>query len=334
MNSALELIDVMERFSGKRILIIGDLMIDHYILGDVNRISPEAPIPIVDASSYVFKLGGAANVVNCIINMGGEPLPIGVVGNDDFGRWMIHQLKSSGVKEACLLISKDRPTTTKTRIVVKGQHLMRVDHEKRNPIDSELMKQIISFVKDKMSDIDGVIISDYEKGVVTINLLGKLIPLLKKLDVCIVADARAGNLLHYSGATVVRTNVTYSSMATGINLINETSLRNIGLNLLAHLQCEAVVITRGRNGMSIFEKNGGLTHIPATKEVAKDITGAGDVVVSTFTLAMVSGATVIDAAKLANCAAGIKVITPGTVTVSADKLKDWLIRNDSLFCFR
>lgn len=333
MNTTLNLIDVIERFSGKRILIIGDLMVDHYILGDVNRISPEAPISIVDVSSYGFKLGGAANVVNCISNMGGEPLPVGVIGNDDFGRWIISELESRGVREACLLVSQDRPTTTKTRIIVKGQHLMRIDHEKRTPINHKLVEQIIAFIKDNLGDIDGVIFSDYEKGVVTIDLLGKLIPLLKKLDVCIVADAKAVNLPYYTGVDVVRTNITNSSRVTGINLINETSLRNIGINLLEHLQCESVVITRGRDGMSVFEKNGRLTHIPATKEIARDITGAGDVVISTFTLAMASGATVIEAAKLANYAAGIKVTTSGTVTVSAAMLKDWLSKNTSLLCF-
>jgi len=334
MDSALSLVNVMERFSGKRILIIGDLMVDHYILGNVNRISPEAPILVVDASSYIYKLGGAANVVNCVINMGGEPLPVGVVGADDFGRWIMDELENRGVTDSCLLVSQDRPTTTKTRIVVKGQHLMRVDHEKRDPIDSDLMKHIITFVKDNVDDIDGVIFSDYEKGVVTTNLLGKLIPLFKTLDVCVVADAKAGNLPHYNGVTVVRTNIANSSMATGITFINETSLRNIGLNLLAHLKCEAVVITRGRNGLSVFEKNGGLTQIPATKEIAKDITGAGDVVISTFALAMASGATIIDAARLANYAAGVKVTKPGTGTVSIDMLHDWIIKNNSLLCFK
>lgn len=323
--------DIVKSLIGKRILIIGDLIVDHYVFGEVNRISPEAPVPIVDVSSYAFKLGGAANVVNCIIDMGGEPLPVGIVGNDDYGRWMIAELKSRGVKEACLLISQDRPTTAKTRIVVRGQHLMRVDYEKRDPIDSKLMNQIMAFVENNVEEVGGVIISDYEKGVVTINLLEKLIPLLKKLDVCIIADARAGNLLHYSGVTIVRTNTSYSSKATGINLINETSLRNIGLNLLAHLRCEAVVITRGKDGMSVFEKNGGLTHIPATKEVIKDITGVGDVVTSTLTLALASGANVVDAARLANCAAGIKVTKLGTVTVSAGELKHWLIKNESFY---
>lgn len=326
-----DLIEIGKRFSGKRILIIGDFMVDHYIFGEVNRISLEAPVPVVDVSSYMLKLGGAANVVNCIIDMGGEPLPIGVVGNDDYGRWMIDELKSRGVKEACLLVSQDSPTTVKTRIVVREQHLMRIDYEKRNPIHSKLMDQITSFIKNNMENVEGVIISDYEKGVVTINLLEKIVPLLKKLDVCIVADARAGNLLHYSGVTVVRTNTTYSSKATGINLINETSLRNIGLNLLTHLRCGAVVITRGKDGMSVFEKNGGLTHMPATKEVAKDITGVGDVVTSTLTLALASGAKVVDAARLANCAAGIKVTKLGTVTVSASELKDWLIKNESFY---
>lgn len=305
-------------------------MVDHYVFGELNRISPEAPVPIVDASSHVFKPGGAANVVNCIIDMGGEPLPVGVVGNDDYGRWMIGELKRRGVKEACLLISEDRPTTTKTRIIVRGQHLIRVDYEKRDPIDSKLMNQIIAFIETNLKDVAGVIISDYEKGVITINLLEKLIPILKNSNICIIADARAGNLLYYSGVSVVRTNITYSSKATGINLINETSLRNIGLNLLAHLQCGAVVITQGKDGISVFEKNGGLTHISATKEVAKDITGVGDVVTSTLTLALASGAKVVDATRLANYVAGIKVTKLGTATVSTDELKDWLIKNDPL----
>jgi len=325
LSSASALVDVIESFNGKRILTIGDLMVDHYVLGEVNRISPEAPVPIVDVSSSLFKLGGAANVVNSIIDMGGVPLPVGVVGNDDYGRWMIEELKSRGIRKTCLLTSQDRPTTVKTRIIAKSQHLMRIDHEKRDPIDSELMSQIMSFVEDNIGDVDGAIISDYEKGVVTINLLEKLIPTLKKLNVCIVADARAGNLLHYTGVTVVRTNTTFSSKATGINLINETSLRNVGLNLLARLRCEAVVITRGKDGMSVFERNGGLTHIPGTKEAAKDITGVGDVVTSTLTLALASGTNAVDAARLANYAAGIKVTKFGTATVTKNELKDWLV---------
>ncbi len=330
LSSARGLIDILESFSGKRILTIGDLMVDHYVYGDVNRISPEAPIPIVDVASSEFKLGGAATVVGSIIDMGGVPLPVGVVGDDDYGRWMINELKSKGIEKTCLLVSQERPTTVKTRIIAERQHLIRIDYEKRDPIDCTLANQIMSFVEDNKGDVDGVIISDYEKGVLTIDLLERLIPVLKKVDVCIVADARAGNLLHYGGVTVVRTDTTYSSKATGINLINETSLRNVGLNLLERLRCEAIVITRGKDGMTVFEKNGGLTHIPSTKESLKDITGVGDVVTSTLTLALASGAAVVDSAKLANYAAGIKVTKIGTATVTKDELKDWLIRNESI----
>ena len=321
-------LEMIERFKEKKILVLGDLMVDHYIFGEATRISPEAPVPVVEVLSQDFRLGGAANVVNCIIDMGAESIPVGVVGDDDYGRWIVSELKRRGINEACLLISRDKPTTRKIRVVVRGQQLVRVDNEKREDISPELEQKIMRFVEREIGRVDGVIISDYEKGMVTVKLLEKLIALARKNNKCIVTDARAKNLLHYSDVTVLRTNIPYSSAVTGITPINETSLRNIGLKLLTQLTCEAVVITQGKDGMLIFEKNGGFTRIPATSEIARDITGAGDVVTSTLTLALVSGASKVDAARLANYAAGIKVGKLGTATVTIEEFKAWLKGNE------
>lgn len=321
-------LEIIESFKGKRILVLGDLMVDHYIFGEATRISPEAPVPIIDVLSQDFRLGGSANVVNCIVDMGGNPIPVGVVGDDDYGRWIDDELKRKGIDESCLLVCQDRPTTTKTRVMVRGQQLMRIDREKKDPINSSLRRRILGFVESELANTDGVIISDYEKGVVTVQVLKELIPLSRKYSECIVADARARNMIHYRDITVLRTNTPYSSIVTGITPINETSLRNVGLKLLTQLQCEAVVITRGKEGMSIFEKSGRVAHISATKNIARDITGAGDVITSTLTLALAGGANKIDAARLANYAAGIKVGKLGTATVTIDELETWLRANE------
>lgn len=308
-----DLKDIIEKFPEKQILVIGDLMLDKFIHGTVSRISPEAPVPIVDVVSESFRLGGAANAINNIRVLGGNVIAVGVVGDDWYGRRLIGLLKQEGVDTNCVIVCKDRPTTVKTRVIAGQHHIVRIDREKRDAIDHEYTNSILDFLNEKIDSIDALLISDYDKGVVTNSLLEKLIPLAKKFNKPVIAHPKVEHFLDYKGVTIVITNIERASAVTGIRQINETSTRNMGHWLLTHLECEHILINRGKDGMSLFEKNGGIAHIPAISKEERDVTGAGDAVASLITLSLASGAArMVDSAVMANIAAGIIVEKFGT----------------------
>ncbi len=317
-----ELKEMVERFDKTCVLVIGDLMLDKFITGTVSRISPEAPVLIVDVTSEIFRLGGAANAINNIRALGGDVIAVGVVGDDWYGRRLVELLNQDGVNTECVIISKDRPTTLKTRVIAGQHHIVRIDREKRDAIDSECTKTILDFLNEKIEDVDALLISDYDKGVVTNKLLEGLIPLAKKFGIPIVVSPKVEHFLDYKGVTIVITNLEKASTVTGISQINETSIRNMGQWLLTHLECEYVLITRGKDGMSLFEKSGSVTHIPAIAKEERGVTGAGDTVASLIALSLASGITkMVDSAKLANIAAGIVIRNLGTSTMTKDELK-------------
>lgn len=320
---SIEVRKVVERFDSARILTIGDVMLDRFIIGTVSRISPEAPVPVVDFASETFKPGGAANAINNIRAFGGDVVATGVIGDDTNGRKLIDLLKQSGINTEGLIVIQNRPTTIKTRIIA-GQQLVRIDREKRNGIDPECTHQILDFVNKKIDDVDAILISDYDKGVITNKLLEVAIPTIKKYNKPIIVDPKVKHFLDYKGVTIVTPNLKEASAATGISPINETSIRNMGQWLLTQLECDAVLITRGKDGMSLFEKEGNVTHIPTVAREVFDVTGAGDTVTGVVALSLAVGAEMIDAATIANMAAGIVVGKLGTATVTKDELKHHL----------
>lgn len=319
MNSK-ELKEIVESFEKNCILVIGDLMLDRFIEGTVSRISPEAPVPVVDVISESFRLGGAANAISNIRLLGGNVIAVGVVGDDWYGRRLIGLLKQEGVDTECVIVCKDRPTTVKTRVIAGQQQIVRIDREKRDAIDYEYTETILQFLNKKIKDVDALLISDYDKGMVTNKLLERLIPLAKKFGKMVVSYPKVDHFLDYKGVTIVITNLEKASTVTGISKINETSIRNMGHWLLTHLECEYVLITRGRDGMSLFEKSGNVTYIPAIAKEVRDVTGAGDTVTSLIALSLASGVTnMVNSAMLANIAAGIVVGKEGA-TVARDEL--------------
>jgi rfaE bifunctional protein kinase chain/domain len=315
------LVDITRRFCDINIAVIGDIILDHYIWGGANRISPEAPVPVVQVESETFRLGGAANVVANILSLDGHASIIGVVGKDASGQKLADMLQEAGANLDGLVTGNDRQTTLKTRVIAQHQQIVRIDRETDCEIDEACGREITRISKSIIPEVDAVIISDYDKGVVSEYVLREIFPCAKEHGKPVVVDPKFRNFGSYEGATIVAPNLKEASAAAGMAIADEGSLVSVGNALLRKLRSEAVLITRGEHGMSLFRgSDGSVVHIPAVAKEVFDVTGAGDTVVAVFALALAAGASMLDAARLSNYAAGIVVGKLGTACVSPDEL--------------
>jgi rfaE bifunctional protein kinase chain/domain len=315
---ARDLMGIVRRFPRARLLVVGDLMLDQFISGRVSRISPEAPVPVVQVTGESFHLGGAANVAANIRALGGQAAIVGVVGNDAPGGRLTRDLRSIGVGVSGVVRGSSYPTIRKIRILAHQQQVVRLDREPRS-IDERLTRKVAANVLRSLHGFDGVILSDYNKGVVSRTLLGRLGKRAGGKPMLFI-DPKKGNFQHYAGATLVKPNLEAASLASGIEIVDERSLAKAGQWLLEQWRCEAVLISRGEEGMTLFRRNRRMEHFPTATREVYDVTGAGDTVLATAALALASGATFEDAAVLANRAAGIVVGKLGTATASAEEL--------------
>jgi|ADurb_Oil_02_Slu_FD_contig_71_203614_length_2325_multi_2_in_0_out_0_2 D-beta-D-heptose 7-phosphate kinase/D-beta-D-heptose 1-phosphate adenosyltransferase len=320
MEKIEDFIEVIDQFSKINVLCIGDMMMDVYIIGTVSRISPEAPVPVVEVTSEECRLGGAANTMHNIRSLGGNVFAVGVVGNDAYGQQFLDMLKSKGINTEGIFIDDEKPTINKTRILAGQQQIVRVDKEKKIPLSTAQTKWFFDFVLSKIDTIDAIVISDYDKGTITEGLLEKVIELARAHHKPIVIDPKIKHFSYYKGATVVTPNLNEASAATGIKPINETSIRNMGQRILTLLECDAVLITRGKDGMSLFDQNGDVVHIPTVAKEVFDVSGAGDTVTGIVTLCLAAGLGMVNAAFIGNAAAGIVVSKLGTATLSKEEL--------------
>ncbi len=296
-------------------------MVDHYIWGTVKRISPEAPVPVVNVNSESVRLGGAGNVVNNILGLGGQVSFCSVIGEDDAGQWIRDRVASKGIDLGGIVVEENRPTTKKTRIIAHQQQVVRFDHEDHKPFLPKTNRRLINTALDALSQVDCLAISDYSKGVISKALLRKILPAAIKRGIPIVVDPKVSHFPYYKKVTLVTPNNLEASQASGIEIDHEDALLKAGKVLLKKLGSEAVLITRGEHGMSLFEKSGTLTHIPTEAKQVFDVTGAGDTVLSTLALALAAGASLPKAAKLANVAAGIVVGIVGTASIEREMLQ-------------
>jgi D-beta-D-heptose 7-phosphate kinase/D-beta-D-heptose 1-phosphate adenosyltransferase len=313
---------ILNRFPKTKVLVIGDIMLDRFIWGKVSRISPEAPVPVVlvdNNDNELFHLGGAANVANNIHSLGGHVLLCGVVGNDVNGDRIREALEGIGIPTDGIFEEKGRQTTVKTRIFANQQQVVRIDRETIEHPGDFIARDIWEFLSKKIEECDAVIISDYEKGLLTRRLIRPILQKAKRLKKGIMVDPKPKNFYLYKGATLITPNTKEASEASGIPITDESSLRRVGRKLLKKLECEALVITRGEEGMAIFEPHREFFVRTVAKEVY-DVTGAGDTVIGTVTLGLTAGASVIDAVRLANYAAGIVVGKRGTATANREEL--------------
>ena len=311
----------IDNFGKTRILVIGDIMLDQFIWGKVSRISPEAPVPVVEVDHETTMLGGAANVVNNIVSLGGKVLLCGVVGDDYIGRQIFSLLNKLGVNTDGIIVDDNRPTTIKTRIIAHAQQVVRFDRETRDPLRPETSNTILNFIHNQKDDLDAIIVSDYGKGVVTRGLMEGVKDLMLARGRPLAVDPNIKNFPLYEDVTIISPNNNEAQEAAGMDILDEESLRRVGEGLLQSYRCRALLITRGEEGMTLFEEDGRITDIKAMAKRVYDVTGAGDTVTAILILGVAAGLDIKSAAYLSNLAAGIVVGEVGTSTVKVDDLK-------------
>jgi rfaE bifunctional protein kinase chain/domain len=311
---------IINKFADCRIVVLGDLMLDEFIWGEVRRISPEAPVPVVEVKRESWNLGGAANVVANLLALGAQVAPIGIVGDDEAAEILRTSLAGGGTDTSGVVTDSSRPTTRKTRIVAHNQQMVRADRENRTPISSDTEDRLIPLFLDALEDSDAIIISDYDKGLLTPRLLSETIEATRAQDKIVCLDPKIRNFLHYRNVDCITPNQLEAERVTNIEITGEDSLRAAASRIRDMLDCKNVLITRGEAGMSLLNVKGQMTHIPTVAREVYDVTGAGDTVISVLTLALVSGAELEDAAAIANHAAGIVVSKIGTATLSTAEL--------------
>lgn len=312
-------LQLIHSFQGRRVLILGDLMLDRYWWGRVDRISPEAPVPVVRKQRSTSAPGGAANVACNIAALGGEPLILGLLGADAAGQECRAALLERGLSVEHLLVDSNRATTVKTRIIAHSQHVVRVDEESTQPVAPSLLQQAASRVNSLLPSCDIVILSDYAKGFLVPELLQEAIHSASRKNRRTVVDPKGGDYSRYDGAYVLTPNRMEASLATGLPPTQKDSSA-AAARLFQALRVQAVLVTEGDEGMTLFDRSRAPQHVPALARTVYDVTGAGDTVVATLSLALAAGATLWTAAQLANVAAGLAVEQIGTTAVTSHSL--------------
>lgn len=318
-NSRLQ--TLFENLSGKRVAVIGDLMLDRYFWGSVTRISPEAPVPVVEIESESTRLGGAANVANNIASLGGTPFMVGVVGDDDSGKVLTAIVGESGFPSEGILVDPARPTTVKTRVIAHHQHVVRVDREVKHDIAEGVQSRFLDVLRRNADSLDAIIIEDYNKGVVVKALIKELVEFAKKNRIIITVDPKFNNFFEYKQVTVFKPNRKETEEALGVRLNDQTSVEQAGRTLLQRLEAENVLLTLGERGMTLVEGGGQMTHVPTAARQVADVSGAGDTVISTLTMMLAAGGSIREASMLANVAGGIVCGEVGIVPIDAGELR-------------
>ncbi len=330
---------IIAKFNKASILVIGDLILDEYVWGSVERISPEAPVPVVWANKRTYVPGGAANVASNIIFLGSKVTLVGVVGEYKHSDILFSELKKRKISTAGIFTEPKRHTTLKTRIIAGHQQVVRVDWEHTHPLPAELNRRIMRFIEKNIKNYDGIIIEDYGKGVINMQLLEELIGLARANKKIITVDPKEEHFQYYRGVTAITPNRRELENAMRNIKLKDTSnkfqldkdrlfsdkdIDSAASRILQYLQLEAILVTLGEQGMKLFEKGAPLAHIPTVAQEVFDVSGAGDTVIATFTLALASGASKLEAANLANYAAGIVVGKVGTATATQKELLERL----------
>lgn len=305
-------------FNSKKILVIGDVMVDKYTFGKVSGISPEAPIPILKAANETYVLGGAANVANNLSSLNATVFLCGIVGKDEAADVFLNLLKKNNISNSCIVIDKARPTTLKHRYIVGNQQLLRVDQEVDTNLEKEFEEKIIRNITKVIDEVDGVILSDYAKGIFSKSLSKQIITLAKRSGKQIIADIKPQNKEYFTGVDVLTPNLKEAKEMTGL-----TDIDKIGKKLVKLFQSN-IIITKGENGLSVFTKQGKSHHISSKKIEVFDVSGAGDTVIAVEALGLVTGLSLEESATMANFAGSLVVQKQGTATITKGELESIL----------
>lgn len=309
-----------DSFKNKKIIVFGDLMLDRYLWGSVDRISPEAPVPVVEISKEFTRLGGAANVANNLYSLGAIPIPIGIIGDDPEGEQLLSLMKKLNFTTEFIIKDASRSTAIKTRIIANDQHVVRADRESKLPIDSQLTEKVCDAVRSTLDDADALIFQDYNKGLLTKNIISKTIKEANAHKKIITVDPKFDNFFTYKSVTLFKPNRKEIEAALGIRIKSEEILKESCLTLKNKLRCRAILVTLGEAGMCLLDSNNEFTMAPTKARKVHDVSGAGDTVISTLTLALAAGAGLKESITLANYAAGAVCGEVGVVPINQEKL--------------
>ena len=313
---------LFRQFSDKRIAVIGDLMLDRYVWGNVGRISPEAPVPVVEVEEESVRLGGAANVANNIAALGGKPIMIGVVGDDDGGRTLRRSVEEQQFSTEGIVVDASRKTTIKTRVIAHQQHVVRIDREDKDNIRPETQQKILDVLTSQVNTFDGIILEDYNKGVLVKELIHRVVEFAIQNKKIITIDPKFNNFFEYTNVTVFKPNRKETEEALGTRMQSPEDIKRCGQALLARLNAEGILLTLGEQGMMLFERHGEVSHVSTKARHVADVSGAGDTVIATLTMALASGATMKESAAVANYAGGIVCGEVGIVPIDKQILFD------------
>jgi D-beta-D-heptose 7-phosphate kinase/D-beta-D-heptose 1-phosphate adenosyltransferase len=312
------------RFAGRRILVLGDLMLDRYLWGRVDRISPEAPVPVVEVERETVALGGAGNVAANLQALGAHPVLVGVVGEDEDGARLMETLTARGVATAGVLRDRTRPTTVKTRIIAHAQQVVRADREARADLAGAPLDALLERLDAELGACEGMVVSDYGKGVITPRTLERALGSARQRRLTVSVDPKESHIDAYHGVSILTPNQHEAGYMQGRRVVDDASLLEVGWGLQRRLDADALLMTRGAEGMSLFEKGGCYTYLPTVAREVYDVTGAGDTVVSVVAVALAAGADYPTASHLANHAAGIVIREVGTAACTPVQLLDSL----------
>ena len=320
--------NLFKNINNLKIAVVGDIMIDQYFWGKTNRISPEAPVPVVDIYKEEFKPGGAANVAFNIKSLNAKSYMIGVIGDDDSGKKLLQDFNEREVDIEGLAKDKERPTTVKTRILASGQHIIRYDNELSDDISIDIEKQLLINFENKIDEIDGVILEDYNKGVLTESLIKGIIKIATEHKKIVCVDPKLKNFECYKNATLFKPNLLEAEQILKRSIVSEEEIEKAGFELMDILNTEYIVITLSERGMAIFKKNNDMRIIPARTAKIANVSGAGDTVIATLATALTAGAELEEACTLANYAASVVVEDVSIIPITRDSLYARLLEAD------
>lgn len=321
--------ELTEAFKKKRIAVVGDIMVDKYVWGTVGRISPEAPVPVVEVDKETERLGGAANVANNIKSLGGEPILVGVVGDDANGVLLSKLLAAQGCPTTGIVSDASRPTTMKTRVIAHSQHVVRIDHEQRRDISPDVQEQIFSLLRRIIGSLDGIILEDYNKGVIVKSLIHRIVELAREQGKIVTVDPKFQNFFEYKNVSVFKPNRKEVEEALGIRMSSEDEIVRAMELLQKRLNAENILLTRGEHGMTLLDNGGVLRHLPTRARHVADVSGAGDTVIATLTMALASGASIQESATISNFAGGVVCGEVGIVPITPDALIETILSYQS-----
>jgi len=315
-------------FKGLKIAIIGDMMLDGYFWGDVKRISPEAPVPVIEVENEFFRFGGAANVALNVLKLGGVPVPMGVIGNDNDGTIFTSLLKEALMVSDGIIIDDSRPTSAKTRVIAGSQHVVRIDKESKKDVSPKTEKKLFDYLSSQIKNLDGIILQDYNKGVLTSGLIKKIINLANEKNVLITVDPKFNNFFEYKNVTVFKPNRKEAEDILAMKIKTDKDVIKAGQVILEKLKAKNILLTLGAEGIAVFEKGKEEKRMPTKARKAADVSGAGDTVIATLTMALAAGGNILEASYLANYAAGIVCEEVGIVPIEAAKLFETVEREN------